>query len=206
MGISGLKQRGSFHWGEVPPFWLPEADSKGRVICGVVRELAEELWDWAFRYVEKELCDGAAALEILQEVSIAVSGRLQEDTEVGRNLKGYFRTSFIHNVDHRVLRDSRIEYEGLIHELEQNHHPRAPDWIRAFETRLSLKFLAAYLPPPVRHMFYYRLLAYSWTEIALVFRISNKQARSRFYYGVRKAYEDLLTIQAKRRHSTESEI
>lgn len=199
MGTSGPNRRGSFDLGQVAPFWLPPADSDGRVINDLVRDAAKELWPWAFRHVQRELHDGARALEIVQEVAADVSGRLKDDAEVGRNLKGYFTTSFIHSVRSQVLRESRIEYEGLIHELEENHHPCAPDWIRGFETRLSLKLLAAYLSHPMRRMLNYRLADYSWKEIGLGFNISAQQAKSRFYYGARKAYEDLLAAQAERR-------
>jgi hypothetical protein len=108
-------------------------------------------------------------------------------------------------VRNHVLQESRIEYEGLIHELEENHHPRAPDWIRGFETTLSLKLLAAYMSAQMRRMLNYRLADYSWKEIGLVFNMTDRQARSRFYYGARKAYEDLLSAQAERRRSQEGE-
>jgi hypothetical protein len=54
-------------------------------------------------------------------------------------------------------------------------------------------------------MLHYRLLDYSWKEIGVVFKMTDRQARSRFYYGARKAYEDLLAAQERRRHSKESE-
>lgn len=203
MGTSGPNRRGSFDLGEVAPFWLPTSDADGRAIHDLVRSAAKELWPWAFRHVQKELHDGARALEIVQEVAADVSQRLKEDAEVARNLKGYFRTSFIHCVRDHVLHEGRIEYEGLIHELEKNHHPRAPDWIRDFETTLSLKLLAAYMTAPMRRMLSYRSADYSWKEIGLVFNLTSRQARSRFYYGARKAYEDLLAAQTERRRSEE---
>jgi len=203
METSGPNRRGSFDLGVVAPFWLPLADSEGRVINDLVRDTARELWPWAFRHVQKELHDGARALEIVQEVAVDVSGRLKNDAEVGRNLKGYFRTSFIHCVRNHVLHECRIEYEGLLHELEENYQPRAPDWIRGLETTLSLKLLAAYLSQPMRRMLNYRLADYSWKEIGFVFKITDRQAMSRFYYGARKAYEDLLSAQAERRRSEE---
>ena len=205
MEISGPDDLGSFDLGEVPPFWLPPADSEGRVINHLVRDRAGELWAWAFRHVQKELHDGARAAEIVQEVAVDVSECLKTDPEVGRNLKGYFAVSFINRVRRYVVLESRIEYEGLIHALEENHHPRAPDWIRGFETALSLKLLEAYLSHSVRRMLHYRLLDYSWKEIGVVFKMTDRQARSRFYYGARKAYEDLLAAQERRRHSKESE-
>jgi DNA-directed RNA polymerase specialized sigma24 family protein len=203
MGMSGPNWRGSFDLGEVAPFWLPTADSDGRVIFKVVHDVAEKLWPWAFRHVQRELHDGTRALEIMQEVALDVSEKLEGNEEVARNLPGYVRTSFIHCVQDHLLHESRIEYEGLIHELEENHQPRAPDWIRGFETRLSLKLLAAYMSHPMRRMLGYRLADFSWKEIGEVFNIPAQQAKSRFYYGARKAYEDLLTAQAERRRSEE---
>jgi len=205
MGTSGPKRRGSFDLGEVAPFWLPAADADGRVIHDLVRDAAGELWPWAFRHVQKELHDGARALEIVQEVAAEVSERLKDDAEVGRNLKRYFMTAFIHCVRNHVLHESRIEYEGLIRELEENHHPRAPDWIRGFETTLSLKLLSAYMSVPMRRMLNYRLSDYCWKEIGVVFNMTDRQVRSRFYYGARKAYEDLLSAQTERRRSKEAE-
>ena len=201
MGTSGPNRRGSYDLGEVAPFWLPPTDADGREINDLVHDAAKEIWPWAFRHVQKELHDGTQALEIVQEVAVDVSQRLKKDAEVGRNLKGYFTTSFIHCVRSRVLHESRIEYEGLIHQLEENHHPRAPDWIRGFETTLSIKLLAAYLSQPMMRMLNCRLADYSWKEVGLVFRITDRQAKARFYYGVRKAYEDLLAAHAERRRS-----
>src|SRR4030095_6807409 len=64
-----------------------------------------------------------------------------------------FTTSFIHCVRNHVLHEGRIEYEGLLHELEENYQPRAPDWIRGFETTLSLKLLAIEQPKDVPKAF-----------------------------------------------------
>ena len=203
MGTSDPNRPGSFDLGEVAPFWLPPEDSDGRVIFDAVHKAAKELWPWAFRHVQRELHDGARALEIVQEVAVDVSEQLKNNEEVGRNLKGYFTTSLIHCVRNHVLHESRIEYEGLIHELEENHHPRAPDWIRGFESRLSLKLLAAYMSHPMRRMLSCRLSDFSWKEIGAIFHIPTQQAKARFYYGTRKAYEDLLATQAERRRAEE---
>jgi hypothetical protein len=35
--------------------------------------------------------------------------------------------------------------------------------------------------------------------------MTDRQVRSRFYYGARRAYEDLLSTQAERRRSREAE-
>ena len=203
MGMSGSNRRRPFDLGEVAPFWLPAADTDGRLINDSVRDAARELWPWAFRHVQKELRDGARALEIVQEVAADVSERLKDDAEVGRNLKGYFTTAFIHCVRNHLFRASRLEYEGLIRELEKNHHPPAPDWIRGFETALSLKLLAAYMSASMRRMLNYRLSDYSWKEIGVVFNMTARQVRSRFYYGARRAYDDLLTDQVERKQSKE---
>ena len=44
-------------------------------------------------------------------------------------LSGYLITAFHHRVRAQLLRDSRLAYEGLLFELEENHRPRAPDWM-----------------------------------------------------------------------------
>jgi hypothetical protein len=185
-------------WVKLRPFGF-----RRRTRTDQVRDAASEIWPWAFRHVQKELHDGARALEIVQEVAAEVSGRLKDDAEVARNLKGYFTTAFIHCVQNHVLCESRIEYEGLIRELEENYHPTAPDWIREFETVLSLKLLAAYMSAPMRRMLSYRLSDYSWKEIGIVFNMTDRQVRSRFYYGARRAYDDLLTDQVERKQSKE---
>jgi DNA-directed RNA polymerase specialized sigma24 family protein len=92
-----------------------------------------------------------------------------------------------------------LAYEGLLYELEENHQPRAPDWVAALETVLALNFLVSYLSHETKHMLNYRTLGFSWKDIARFGGITLKQAKSRFYYGVQKAYETLLENQAKRR-------
>jgi len=51
---------------------------------------------------------------------------------------------------------------------------------------------------PVRRILHYRLLDYSWKYIAQQLNLTEKQAKSRFYYGVRQAFDELLAIQARR--------
>jgi DNA-directed RNA polymerase specialized sigma24 family protein len=187
MGTSEPNRYGLFDLGEVAPFWLPEADVDGRVIHELVRDAAKDLWPWAFRHVQTELHDGPRALEIVQEVAVEVSKRLIQDEEVSRNLTGYFTTAFINCVRNHVLHESRIEYEGLIRELEENYHRPSVDWIRHFETALSLKLLAPYMSADMRRMLSYRLSDYSWKQIGLIFNMPGRKAKSRFYYGSRKA-------------------
>src|SRR2546427_341933 len=74
----------------------------------------------------------------------------------------------------------------------------APDWVAARETDLALTFLVSYLPHRVKHMLHYRVLGFSWKAIGGTLGITANQAKSRFYYGVQKAYETLLENQAKR--------
>jgi len=59
-------------------------------------------------------------------------------------------------------------------------------------------FLVPYLPHPIRHMLHYRMLDFSWKEIGKRMGLSEKQAKSRFYHGVQKAYEALLRISSRR--------
>jgi DNA-directed RNA polymerase specialized sigma24 family protein len=151
------------------------------------------------------LHDGARAAELLEEVAMEVSARLHAEPEVERNLSGYVITAFHHRVRAQLLRDSRLAYEGLLFELEENHRPRAPDWIAAMETKLALDFLVSYLPHQTKHMLNFRTLGFSWKETAGFAGITVEQAKSRFYYGVQKAYETLLANQAKRREGKEPE-
>jgi hypothetical protein len=189
----------------VPPFWIRPADHYGQPVDPRVLDASHRLWPWAYRHVKKELRDGARAAELLEEVAIEVSARLQVEPEVARNLKGYLITAFHHRVRSQLLKDSRLAYEGLLRELEENHQLRAPDWAAALETELGLKFLVSYLPHGVKHMLHYRMLGFSWKAIGGFVGTSAKQAKSRFYYGVQKAYETLLENQAKRGDHKERE-
>jgi len=189
--------------GEIPPFWIPATDHQDRAIDQRVINVAQSLWPWAFRRVERELNDGARAAELLELVAVEVSARLKAEQKVGRNLKGYFYTAFHHRVRSQVLKESRLEYEGLLRELEKNHELRAPDWVSAIEKELTLKFLLAYLPHNVNHMVHCRMLGLSWKKIGRILNISAKQAKSRCYYGVQQAYETLLETQSRRRHQKE---
>jgi DNA-directed RNA polymerase specialized sigma24 family protein len=185
---------------EIPPFWITATDHQDREIDQRVIDVAHSLWPWAFRRVERELNDGARAAELLESVAVEVSARLKAEPKVGRNLKGYFFTAFQHRVRSQVLKESRLEYEGLLRELEKNHKLRAPDWVSAVEKQLTLKFLLAYLPHNVNHMVHCRMLGFSWKKIGRILGISAKQAKSRCYYGVQKAYETMLETQSRRRH------
>jgi DNA-directed RNA polymerase specialized sigma24 family protein len=183
----------------IPEFWIRPQDKRGRPLDSRVLDASRHLWPWAYRHVEIELHDGARAAELLEEVAMDVSARLRVEPEVERNLNGYLITAFHHRVRSQLLRDSRLAYEGLLCELEEKHQPRAPDWAKALETKLALKFLVAYLPHQTKHMLNYRTLGFSWKEIARFAGITVAQAKSRFHYGVQKAYETLLENQARRR-------
>jgi DNA-directed RNA polymerase specialized sigma24 family protein len=188
---------------EIPPFWIPATDHQDREIDQRVIDVAQSLWPWAFRRVERELNDGARAAELLESVAVEVSARLKAEPKVGRNLKGYFYTALHHRVRSQVLKESRLEYEGLLRELEKNYKLRAPDWVSAVEKQLTLKFLLAYLPHNVSHMVHCRMLGLSWKKIGRILDISAKKAKSRCYYGVQQAYETLLETQSRRRHQEE---
>ena len=189
----------------IPEFWIRPQDKRGRPLDVRVLDASRHLWPWAYRHVEIELHDGARAAELLEEVAVEVSARLRAEPEVERNLNGYLITAFHHRVRSQLLRDSRLAYEGLLYELEENHKPIAPDWVAALQTKLALNFLVSYLPHQTKHMLNYRTLGFSWKEIARFAGITVEQAKSRFYYGVHKAYETLLENQAKRRKDKESE-
>ena len=183
----------------IPEFWIRPQDKRGRPLDVRVLEASRHLWPWAYRHVEIELHDGARAAELLEEVALEVSARLRAEPEVERNLNGYLITAFHNRVRSQFLKDSRLAYEGLLYDLEENHQPRAPDWVAALETKLALNFLVSYLPHQTKHMLNYRIVGYSWKEIARFAGITVEQAKARFHYGVQKAYETLLENQAKRR-------
>jgi hypothetical protein len=103
-----------------------------------------------------------------------------------------------------AIREGRISYEGGAQDLEASHQPSAPDWTKVFEDQMALISLAPYMSHPVRHMLHCRLLKYSWKKIARSLGITEKQAKSRFYYGARRAHEELLSVQASRSRAARS--
>jgi len=60
---------------------------------------------------------GARAAELLEEVAMQVSARLQLEPAVARNLSGYLITAFHHRVRWECLRGRRLSCEGLLPEL-----------------------------------------------------------------------------------------
>jgi DNA-directed RNA polymerase specialized sigma24 family protein len=189
----------------IPPFWIRPRDDQDQSVDPRVHEMAKRMWPWAFRHVERELHDGPSAAETLEEVVIAVSARLRDAPEVGRNLNGYLITSFHNNVRSRRLRVHRLALEGLARELETNHRLRGPDSVAALEWRLTLELFLAYLPHELVHTLHLRMLGFSWKEVSNFHRISVKQAKSRYYHGLQRAYEDLINTQFRRRVSGEGD-
>jgi DNA-directed RNA polymerase specialized sigma24 family protein len=180
--------------GRIPPFWIRPEDRRGKPIDPSVVEAAQRHWSWAYSYVEKELQDGARAAELLEQVAIEVSTRLQVTPDVSRNLDGYLITAFHHRVRSQLLKNNRLAYEGLLKELERNHPLAATDLIAAIDTELVMKSLLSRLPHEVRHMLHYRMLDFSWKAIGKSMGISAKQAKSRFYYGMETAYQTLIDL------------
>ena len=181
---------------QLPPFWIRARDSQGRPVDPRVVAVCERAWSWAYRRVELELHDAASAAQLMEEVALEVSGRLQDAPGVGENLAGYFSTAFRHRVRQQFVRENRVAYEGLLSDLEQNHRLTAPNWVATMERKLCLDVLIDQLPHPSRHMLHYRILGFSWKEIGRMLDLSGKQARSRFYYELEKAHVKLLGSRA----------
>ena len=118
---------------------------------------------------------------------------------------GRDRVVFHRRVRSRRIRDHRIGFEGLARELEKNHSLIAPDSNAALEWRLTLDLLLTYLPHEIRHTLHLRMLGFSWKEVSDVLRISVKQAKSRYYYGLQNAYEDLIKSHHRRLLSEKSD-
>jgi DNA-directed RNA polymerase specialized sigma24 family protein len=195
---------GEFDPEEVPPFWLHADGDGAEPIDPRVLSVARKNWPWAFWLTKRELHDGANALEIVEYIAAEVSKRLKADPEIDRNLNAYYKTAFTRRVRAVAARNGRILYEGSPQDLETNHQPIAADWIKLFEDRMVLKALLPYATDSVRRILNYRLLDYSWKEISRQLAVSEKQAKSRFYYGVHQARERLAAAQEKRALGGES--
>jgi DNA-directed RNA polymerase specialized sigma24 family protein len=181
----------------VPPFWIRPEDHRGQPVDSRVLDASHRLWPWAYRHVQRELRDGAYAAELLEQVAMDVSSRLHLEPAVARNLRGYLITAFHHRVRWERLKNSRLAYEGLLPDLDGKYQLSVRDWPAAIESELVLRFLISYLPHELRHTLHYRMLGFSWKQIGGFIGISAKQAKSRFYYGVQKAYEVLVDDQTK---------
>jgi hypothetical protein len=89
--------------------------------------------------------------------------------------------------------------KGLLRELDEKHHLLAPDWTRALEVKLCVDHLTDFMPVTSQRIVHYRMLAFSWEEIGEATGIPVAQARNKYYYGIKTAYERLLAKAAKRR-------
>ena len=181
--------------GELPPLCILAKDSHGNPVDPRVNAVALQLWGWAFRHVDRELHDAAVAAQLVERVAVEVSMRLHDQPAINRNLKGYFITAFRRRVRQQFLRDNRLVYEGLLHELELKHPLRTPDWQGSIETQLCLQVIIDHLPHEARHMLNYRIVGLSWEGIGRALGMSAKQARSRFYYELDKVRDRLLSGQ-----------
>ena len=187
----------------LPPFWIFAKDSRGRPLDPRVKEVAEQLWRFAYRLVDTELHDSASAAEIVEKVASEVSSRLRDQPSIDENLKGYFMTAFRRRVRHQLMREHRFAYEGLVSELELNHHLTGPDFKQMIEQSLCLEVIIDLLPHEARHMLHLRILEFSWKEIGNRLGTSAKQARSRFYYELEKVHLKLLENRTRNPGSNE---
>jgi hypothetical protein len=53
-------------------------------------------------------------------------------------------------------------------------------------------------PGDSRHMLHYRMLGFSWDEIGGSMGLSAKQAKKRFYYGLKRGHEKVIRISTER--------
>lgn len=182
----------------LPPFWLPTDLPEGTSIDLRVAKVARECWSWTYWLAEDELADGASALEIVQFVALEVSKRLQAEPDIDRNLAAYYRTAFAHRVHAIAARNGRIRYSGTAQELETGHQPIAPDWLALLTDRMAVHALLPYATDQVRFMLHARMADRSWKEIAEDLAISEKRAKSRFYYGLNQARQNQILAQQER--------
>jgi hypothetical protein len=203
MARAGQNDRCSSGPDAVPPFWLSVGEHG---IDQRVLATARDCWSWAFWLIKKQLNDGPRTPEIVEGVAADVSNRLRADAEVGRNLNSYFRTAMILRVKTLAARDGRLGYEGSAQDLEANHHLCAADWAKVLDDRLALQSLLPFMSHPVRRILHYRQLDYSWKQIGQRLELTEKQAKLRFYYGVRNAHQELLAMQIRRARGEEPDI
>jgi DNA-directed RNA polymerase specialized sigma24 family protein len=177
--------------GNVPPLWLQPDVQPGRDLDpDVCREL-RGIWPWAYRRVEFVLKDAPRAAELLEAVAIDASRRLHAEPEVARNLKGYLIRAFHRRVAREIVKNRHITYEGLVSELEAKRVLVAPDWLIPLEMKICVSQVIALMPAEAQRVVHYRLLDFGWDEIAQAMGIQAVQARNKYYYGIRTAWESL---------------
>ena len=140
MARAGHNDRCSSGPEAVPPFWLC-ADT--HVIDQRVFDVARDNWTWAFWLIKKQLHDGPRTPDIVEDVAVDVSSRLRADSEVGRNLSGYFRTAMIQRVKTLATRDGRITYEGDAQDLEVEPSAYCPGLDQGSRGSIGLAILSA---------------------------------------------------------------
>lgn len=178
--------------GPQPPFYRRPVGPRGGAIDDRVLDVAEPLWRACLAEVRRVLGDEQQAAPIVESVSESVSRQLTKNQEVGRNLAGYFYASFLRHVRGQAVRDGRICYCGLGHELEHFLALRdTTDWPSRIEARIFLQQLAGAMTPEAKLLLSLRLLDWPWKTIAGQLKISEVQARTRFYRGLKNALEQL---------------
>lgn len=189
--------------GALPPFFIESDDESGRWLHPDVRQESKKLWPWVYRYVESVLRDAPRAAELLEDVAQEVSLRLQAEPEVGRNLKGYLITAFHHRIALELLKGGHITYQGLLRDLEGKHRLLARDWVTPLEIKICVAEIVALMPCEAQRVVHYRLLDYTWEEIAEAMGILVAQAKNKYYYGIKVASEKLFgdaVSSTQRRH------
>jgi len=190
--------------GPVPPFYRRQVGPNGHTIDERVLKAAEALWPVCYSAVRRNLADDTCTAELVEAVAESVSAQLSKNAEVGRNLFGYFRTSFVRRVRWEAFRDGRLIYCGLGRDLE--HHlllQENEDWASRVEARVFLEQLAKAATPEVRWLLGLRLLEWSWKEIAASMGITDVQARTRFHRGLRQAFDRMHHRPKKRDNDTD---
>ena len=81
--------------------WMRPTDPSGRAVDERVVAACNRLWRWAYFHVEAKLHDAPSAAELMEEVALDVSRRLQAEPAVERNLTGYVITAFHRRYGHR---------------------------------------------------------------------------------------------------------
>jgi len=174
--------------GRVPEFYMSPR-VKGLQIDADVRAAFENLWPWFWRYVGEKLNDSGRAGDLADEIAYRISNHLEVHREPVRSMVGLCRVAAMHFVIATKMREKKIEFWGLSHDIEINLGASAPHWQQEVEVWIWIDQLLNGEDMQIRIMLHLRLLEETWGSIGKFLRLTPGQARLRFKRAVERISE-----------------
>jgi hypothetical protein len=179
-----------------PLFWVNPEDRKGEQISRELLNAAEAIFSRVVYLTGHLLNDEARAPQILERAVHSVWERMQNQSK-GEPIvshEAYLFRAVVRELADIRAKESRLEYGYPTEALGRMGARDEDDWVKTLEREIDVEILLSHADRRTRALYQFWAAGDSWKVVAKHMGIaSGENARGLFRYGIRKAWERLLS-------------